>query len=194
MAKAQLQCPACGSKVLLGDIECKVCGVNLKSGESFEARAKKAKGKAVHPEHFAGRIYLGVVLAFGMFVFAGVMYQTQMVMKSFKERPDLYQAPVLELQKIEDLITEGDNEQAAGNAKAAQEDYTAARESAQKLIDGLQKQVDSIQPEEPYAATARPNPYQYGTNEPKYNRTMARRLLSDLQAKAEKLLDRIPTA
>ncbi len=193
MAKAQLQCPACGSKVQLGDIECKVCGVNLKSGESFETRAKKAKGKAVHPEHFAGRIYVGVVVAFGMFVFAGVMYQTQMVAKSFKERPDLYQGPVQEIQKIEDLITEGNVEQAAGNVKAAQEDYTAARESAQKLIEALRLQVDSIKPEEPYATEQR-SPYDYGNKEPRYNRTMARRLLSDLRAKAEKLLDRIPTA
>ena len=192
MAKAQLQCPACGSRIQLGDIECKVCGVNLKSGESFAARAKKAKGKAVHPEHFAGRLYFGVVIAFGLFVFAGLMYQTQMVERSFKERPDLYQGPVQQIQQIQDLITEGDQEQAAGNAKAAQEHYTDARDTAKKLMDALDTQVNSIKPEEPYAPEQQ-SPYAYGSAQPKYNRTMARRLLSDLRAKAENQLNRIPT-
>jgi len=193
MAKAQLQCPACGSKVQLGDIECKICGVNLKSGESFEARAKKAKGKAVHPEHFSGRIYVGVVVAFGMVVFAGLMYQTKVVEKSFAERMDLYQYPVQQLQDIQDLVTVARQEAVSGNSKAAAEDYATAKQRAQTLIEWLTTQADRIKPEEPYAKEVR-DPYSYGSSEPKYNRTVAKRLLNDLKAKAENELNSIPTA
>jgi uncharacterized membrane protein YvbJ len=192
MAKAQLQCPACGSKVQLDDIECKICGINLKSGESFEVKAKKARGKAVHPEHFSGRIYVGVVVAFGMVVFAGLMYQTQVVEKSLAERPDLYQGAVEEFQGIEDLLARGGQEAASGDAKAAAEDYRNARERTQKLRDGLKATADAIRPEEPYAKDDR-SPYVYGSQEPKYNRTVAKRVLYDLAAKAENELNRIPT-
>jgi uncharacterized membrane protein YvbJ len=192
MAKPQLQCPACGSKVELGDIECKVCGVNLKSGESFEARAKKAKGKAVHPEHFTGRIYVGVAVAFGMVVFAGLMYQTKVVEKSFAERPDLYQYPVQQLQEVQDLVTVARQEAASGNAKAAAEDYRTATQRAQTLIEWLTTQADRIKPEQPYERQTY-DPYTPGSNQPKYNRTVARRVLNDLKAKAERELSSIPT-
>ena len=56
MAKVVLQCPSCGKEVELGEIECKYCGVNLKSGEAYESKVKKGKSKDKHPEHFGAGI------------------------------------------------------------------------------------------------------------------------------------------
>ena len=75
MAEVEVECPSCGGMTKLGEVICPQCGVNLKSGEAFEARVKKARGKAVHPEHFSVGIYALVLVAFGACTFAGYMYQ-----------------------------------------------------------------------------------------------------------------------
>lgn len=191
MAKAKLQCPSCGSKVELGDVECKVCGVNLKSGEAYETRMKQARGKAIHPEHFGGRIAVGVVLAFGLFVFAGLMYQTQMVTRALTERPDLYQYPVSKLQQIDDLIAMGAKAEADGNVQQAQQHYAAATKAADTLIGELTRVDNDIKPEELYSVSTGTRRSAY-RKEPEYHKRLAKRMLRDLRAKAESLKDRIP--
>jgi hypothetical protein len=190
MAKVKLKCPSCGSEVELGDIVCKTCGVNLKSGESFETRAKQVRGKAIHPEHFSARIYVGVVLAFGLAIFSGLMYQTQMVNKAFRERPDLYQYPVTRLQDIDDLIAMAQKELTEGKAQDAQEHYAAAAKLANELVAALTSADEGIKPEELYSVGVSSH-YNYN-REPPYNKRLAKRVLRDLKAKAEAERGRIP--
>ena len=191
MAKAQLKCPGCQSTVDIGDVECKVCGLNLKSGEALETRVRKAKGKAIHPEHFGGRLYLGVVLAFGLAVFGGYMFQTQAVDVSFVERQDLYWYAVDELQRIGDLVTAGQREAAQGNVEAAQKDYQNARKRADALINWLGRTVDLIRPEDLYGKEA---PGSMWNPEPSYHKRTAIVVLGILKAKAEYVRDHIPAA
>ncbi len=72
MGKEQtLECPSCHGMVTVGEIKCPHCGVNLKSGESFEAQVKRARGKAKHKEIYTGGLYIGIMLAVGLCIFAG---------------------------------------------------------------------------------------------------------------------------
>jgi len=191
MAKAQLECPSCGSKVELGDITCKICGVNLKSGESFETRVRQARGKAVHPEHFTGRIYISVVMAFGLVVFSGLMYQI-IVEKTITQVPELFRYPVEKLEEIRGLVARGDTEEAQGHQEEAQQVYRLARQRTEELIQWLTAEADAIVVETPFREEG-PKRHSY-RQEKEYNKPVAKRLLKDLRAKAQVELDRIPAA
>jgi len=191
MAKAQLECPSCGSKVELGDITCKICGVNLKSGESFETRVRQARGKAVHPEHFTGRIYISVVMAFGLVVFSGLMYQI-IVEKTITQVPELFRYPVEKLEEIRGLVARGEAEAAQGHQEEAQQVYRLARQRTEELIQWLTAEADAIVVETPFREEG-PKRHSY-RQEKEYNKPVAKRLLKDLRAKAQVELDRIPAA
>ena len=187
MSGVILQCPSCGHEVHLGDIECAHCGVNLKSGEAFETRVKKAKSKEEHPEHFVRGIYFAVVAAFGVILFAGLMYQN-LVERTLKQKPDLFGFPVFRMQEIDDLVAVGRYYAAQGDARQAGQYYQVARKAAQELLGWIDAQVTSIGLPDPYTADRR------RSSEPEYNEHVARRILRDLRAKAASKLARIPTA
>jgi hypothetical protein len=176
MAKVMLKCPNCGQQVELGDIECKHCGLNLKSGESYESQVKKAKGKAEHPEHFSSPVFVGAALAFSLFLFAGYMYQRRME-TAVRDRPDLLVPAIEEFQQIDDLV----------HAK----EYVQAQQRTQALIASLDKRAASIDVPEPYA---KEDTSPWRRPQAKYNRAAVRRLLLTLKAKAERKLTEIPTA
>ncbi len=189
MAKVQMQCPSCGGEVELGDIECRHCGTNLKSGESFAARVKQAKGKASHPELFSGRIYLGVTIAFVLVVFAGYMYQRG-VEKTIRQVPELFEYPVLKMQEIRDIRAMGDSAGAAGKQKLADYHYGQARMRAEQLIAWIETEDRHIKLDSLYAPEKkRPS---WMPPEREYDRRAAKRLLKTLKAKVQRLLDSIP--
>ena len=190
VAKATLKCPSCNGEVELGDIECKHCGLNLKSGESYGSRVKQAKGKAVHPEHFGGAIYVGVVLAFCLVVFAGYMYQ-RTVEKTIMTKPELFVYPVQKMQEVADLAAVALQEPKGSEERA--ENLNAARKRGEELIQWIKFQADSVKPPEAYHPDTQR--YSYGMRqEPEYNKWVAKRLLRNLSVKAEKLVKSLPTA
>lgn len=197
MGKVLMQCPSCGGQVELGDIECSQCGVNLKSGESYETRVKQAKGKAIHPEHFTGRIYVGLVFVFGLCVFAGYMYQRVVeatITETSKEGLNLFQYPVWKMQEIDDLVAAGDQEAKEGNAAAARESYGEARKRMQELIQWLGQEADAIKPKQPFALSDDDSRRRRWRPEPEYNKRVAKRLLKNLKAKAEHRLKQMPVS
>jgi len=191
MGKVTLKCPSCGGDVQLGDVECPHCGVNLKSGESFETRVKKARGKARHPEHFGRGLYVSVILAFGLITFAGFMYQ-RLVEKTLVARWDTFQYAVLKMQEIEDTVAVADRLRAQGHAGEAQKKYEEARQAANELISWLAAEAEKIKPREPYSGQQKRS-WRGGTG-PEYNRRVAKSQLNNLKRKAEALLESIPAA
>ncbi len=191
MAKVTLKCPACDKDVELGEVECPHCGVNLKSGESYEAKQKKAKGKDQHPEHFAGGIYAGVIVAFTLVVFAGYMYQS-MVEKTITRAWDIFEYPVLKQQEVEDLVAIGSHHAAEGEPTMAKEKYGEARKAGEDLITYLDAQFQMIRPDDPYA---KKRTDRYGREtKPQFNKRIARRLLHNMKLKAQQTLEDIPAA
>ena len=175
--------------MLLGDVACPHCGVNLKSGESYEARVKKTKGKEVHPEHFGGRITAIVAVALGITIFAGFMWQ-RTVDKVFAVQGEIFRYPVQKLQEIDDQIARGYAAQDQGDNTTALRAFKAARNDTDELIQWLKKEDERIKPKAPYAPD---EPERYRRKkEPEYNKRVAKKLLRNLIAKAERRQDRLP--
>lgn len=172
MASPQLKCPSCNGPVDLGEIECPHCGVNLKSGESYEARVKRARGKLKHSEGLSGGLYLGVGLAFLLCTVGGYMYQTKME-AAIKERPHFFVGPIEDFQKVEDLVAGGLHD--------------LARDRAKELVEKLEAEAESIRPRDRYARPKSP----WARRRRKFDERGARRLLNNLKAKTEFKLNKI---
>ena len=175
MAAVMLKCPTCGEPVEMGELTCRQCGTNLKSGESFDTQRKRAKSKEKHPEHYSTGIFFGVTVALSLIFFAGYRYQVS-AENLFMEKPDVLVPPVLQLQEIDDLVNEGD--------------YDKASKEANDLIDSLDKQAESIKPPEPYSPPEDER-YHWKPQKP-YNKAGVKRMLYNLEAKAERGLENIP--
>ncbi len=186
MADVQIECPSCGATTTLGDVICPSCGVNLKSGEAFDTRVQKAKGKATHPEHFSGRIYGSVVVAFVLCAFGMYMYH-RAVIGSMREVPDYYKYPVQLMLKADDFVAMGHTAQAGGNMQQAREHYETAGKGLTDLIAWLQAEADKLDPEK---VTKRR--YNFRT-EKKFNKGLVRRQLNNIRLKAEYKLSLVPS-
>ncbi len=175
MAQAELKCPSCGRAVQLGDIECAHCGVNLKSGESFEARVKRARGKAKHPEKVTGGLYLGLAGVFVLMSLAGYFYQRR-IENVVEQRPDMFVERIERIQHVHDLIYA--------------ERYAEAREEAEALSRELRRAADDIEPPEPFA----PADVRQRGRRADWDERAGKGLLHNLATKAERLVEEIPEA
>jgi len=70
-----LPCFNCGAPVPVGALVCPKCGVNIKTGESYESRVDRAKAKELHPERYRQGIYAGVTALFFIILLSGFMFQ-----------------------------------------------------------------------------------------------------------------------
>lgn len=193
MAEGQINCPSCGTAVGLGDIECPTCGMNLKSGEAYETRVKHAKGKDVHPEHFTGPIYIGVIVAAALILFAGLKWQENCE-KSMGEQQELFDYAVVQMQAVDDLVARGELALEEGDAESARQSFEEARATAQALATWLQETADLIKPDETEILTGQPRrPQHFGRQEKEYDKKTVKRLLVALQKKAERKLEEIPS-
>jgi len=181
MGKVILQCPSCGGQVELGDIECRHCGMNLKSGESYEEQVKKARGKDQHPERPVAPLVLGAAMLFGLLLLSGWAFQRRME-KAVTTYPGMFTRYIQEFQNIEDLVQAGD--------------YSVARERTEKLINALEKQAESIDVPDPYVKE-KEDPWRKTTAARKKKKgyeAATRQLLLTLKAKAERRLKEIPAS
>jgi hypothetical protein len=174
MGKPQLQCPNCQGTVTLGEVTCPHCGVNLKSGESYETQVKRARGKVKHKEMYTGGLYAGIVFAVSLCIFAGYMYQRAMT-TVLTQRADLFKPRIEELQKAQDLADAGQ--------------YAEAKNAASHLVQELGQDADDIKPEIPFTADQVTTSYYTGQKAATWDKRGAKRLLLNLQAKAQYLLD-----
>ncbi len=75
MSQSVQRCPTCKTEVEKSQVECRVCGMNVKTGESFQDKVKRAKRAETHPEYFHRGILAMVLFGFVIFILAGFMYQ-----------------------------------------------------------------------------------------------------------------------
>ncbi len=174
MAEGELECPNCGAGVSLGSIACPNCGVNLKSGETYETQVQRARGKGRHQELYTGGLYVGIVIAFSLIIFAGYMYQRTME-GVIQEKPGLISYPVQEMAEIRGLIERGE--------------HIAANQRARDLAGELAKAIDSIEVKTPFAWEDSRRPRHGKPRESEASKRATRRLLKTLKAKAERLAE-----
>jgi len=172
MQRPKLQCPSCGGPVRVGDIECKHCGVNLKSGESYEARVKRTRGKLKHHEGLTGGLYIALGLAFVLLTLGGFLYQRRMH-KVMRQQPQMFVPGVRELARLDRLAARGE--------------HAVAQQQARDLAQALRDQAESIELEDLYAPREKD---QWGhpvpkRTERKWDKRGGKALLLNLAAKAE---------
>lgn len=180
MAKEQtLECPSCNGTVALGEVKCPHCGVNLKSGESFEVQVKRARGKAKHKEIYTGGLYVGIALALAVCIFAGYEYQRS-VEKVLADQSNTFMPFLQKFQQVRDLADAGQ--------------YAQARTDGQDLLKELQAADDAIVLT-PYDATKVTDVYSQSRvpRKSKGDQAGKKRLLANMIAKTKYLLDNLPT-
>lgn len=176
MAEAELSCPNCGEPVGLGDVTCSNCGVNLRSGETYDSRVKRARGRGEHKKTYTGGLYMGVVGAFLLFVFAGYMYHRSMN-KVISQVPQFFRGPVQELHEIRGMVHAGQTQE--------------ARQRLDALIQELDQKASSIKIESFTGAEQISNPGMRRAKKTEWSKRSAKRLLYRLKAEAETLRDEI---
>ena len=174
MSEETLRCPNCDAPVEVGELSCPKCGINLRTGESFESKVKRAKSKDLHPEHFRSGLYLTVGIIYAIVVFGGYMYQRR-VEGALRERQDVFADFLARTERVERLA-------AAGRT-------AEAREVAAAVIEAMRQRDRAIEGEI--------NPRFYGAKEPawgvKTRRVAEQRLLRNMVKKLERKLSALPS-
>jgi len=121
MSEGQMKCPTCGANVALGTLTCPNCGVNIRTGETYDARVKRAKPKDLHPERFHQSVYIGVITVFALVMLGGFLYQRR-VETVIGLKPDTYAEHLIRMDEIDSLIAMGKTQEAveAGQALVAE--------------------------------------------------------------------------
>jgi len=127
--KPKQKCPNCASEVSPGQLECQYCGTNVKTGETFEMKVKRAEVKGVHAEKYVRHIFAGVAVAFALAILGGFL--TQKGTEEFvKKHPMKFRNYAIQMRELDRLIDAGQTVEAAAKGKSL-------REEIQKHADGL---------------------------------------------------------
>lgn len=145
-------CPSCGAMVPLKSITCPACGVNTKTGETYQTRVERARSKELHPEHFHRGVYTGVAVGFAVLVIGGFLYQAS-IDAVLRQNPESFMTHTFEslggesmhlfqaLVEAESLVAASRLQRDSGLAQEA-EDVTAEIEAAaQARIDSINDKI-----------------------------------------------------
>jgi len=174
MGKEQLACPSCGKTIEAGVAECPYCGLNIRSGEPFEMRVRRAKAAREGPvERLGARLGLGTTIVLGLVFLGGFLYQRR-AETVFRNYPDEFVTYIWQLESIDALA-------AAGRV-------ADARVAAQELIEELRQKQAQIRIEAAPTTQEKQDP----TRRPKAVRRAHKSLLGNLAKKAEFKLHNLP--
>ena len=172
MGKEVLKCPNCGAKAAIDVILCPTCGTNIRTGETFDAKVKRARPRLLHPERFMKGVYLGVAVVFALVVLAGFVYQCQ-IEGALKLKPDEFRGYVSRLEMIDALAKRGEKQE--------------ARDVAEKLIKELRDKASKIRIEDAPTTAELNDPKRV----PRSIRAAEKALLGNLADKAEVKLEKL---
>lgn len=185
MGKDTAGCPNCGEPVEAGDTMCANCGVNLVSGENYEERIKRARGRQKKAREGAPVGGIGLAVLFGLLLLAGFLYQGR-VIKVLRADPEDMSGYIGRLQKVEHLV-----DRALDAQSVSERDRFArrARDRGEALIEELRETADGIEIEAAPTTDQRDKDDQA----PKAVRKARKTLLYNLASKAEHHLERLPS-
>jgi len=132
MGTDQTTCPSCGEAVDIGAAECPHCGVNIRSGESYETRVERARTREGPASHIGRNLGFAVTVGFALLILAGFLYQ-QRAIKVMREGAEQYTDYIARLQQVDDLIARGEADQ--------------AQQVGEQLIEQMRQHEESIQVE-----------------------------------------------
>lgn len=169
----EMNCPSCGATISASSLTCGSCGINVRTGEVYEVKVERAKGREPLPERFGAGIGTGLALAFGLVLLSGFLYQRRMEMV-IKERLEDFRHDVVRMELVDSLAAAGE--------------ITEARALGQELMADLTARADRIKVEA--ASGTRPK-----GGEQKRSRGIRRaekKLLLNLAKKVQYKLDHLP--
>lgn len=184
MATDDAGCPNCGEPVKPGDTLCSNCGLNLVSGESYEEKLKRSRGRQKTAKEGTPVGGIALAVTFGLLLLAGFLYQGRII-KVLRAEPDEFSADVARLQRVEHLV-----DQALKAETASQRERLArqARNDGEDLIEELRDGAEAIKIE----AAPTTDQQKEKDRTPKALRRAKKTFLRNLAAKAEFHLSRLP--
>ena len=156
----------------VGAAECPHCGVNIRSGESYETRVERARTREGPASHVGRNLGFAVTVGFALLILAGFLYQ-QRAIKVMREGAEQYTGYIAGLQQVEDLIARGEGEQ--------------AQQVGQELIEQMRRHEESIEVE-----VGRTTDQVHSQERPKSIRRAEKALLRNLIEKTQYKLSQIP--
>ena len=174
MGTEERECPSCGQMVDAGSLVCPHCGINVRTGEVYELKVERAKGKEALPEHFGLGMALGLVLAFGLVLLSGFLYQRR-TERVIKQQPEQFAGFIIRLEQMDGLAVAGD--------------LAEARELGEELISELTDRVNEFQIEVASGTGQKGRDLRRTRN----LRRAEKSLLQNIAKKAQHKLNRLPT-
>ncbi|MFP4027069.1 MAG: hypothetical protein ACLFWL_04705 [Candidatus Brocadiia bacterium] len=174
MGTEKVVCPSCGQEVDPEEGVCPNCGVNVRSGETFKTRMKRARGRKTEHTEIMRNLGFAIVLAFGLIILAGFMYHRR-VLKVMSKRQNrrMFSYYTRKMDWLRGLVKAG---------KVAQ-----ARREGKALVKELQQDADAIEIE-----LAPSTEQKEQEREPKSHREAKKALLKNMSEKVEHLLSNLP--
>ena len=171
--KETMECPNCGATISASALTCGNCGINVRTGEVYEAKVERAKGREALPERFGAGMGASIALAFGLVLLSGFLYQRR-TEKAIKERPADFIKYVVRMEQVNDLAAAGE--------------IADARALGQELFADLTTRGDGIRIEAASGTGVR-------TGEQARSKAIRRaekKLLRNMAKKVQYRLDRLP--
>lgn len=109
-----------------------MCGTNVKSGETFDMKIKRAQSKEGHSERYVRHIFLATFLGFGLVILAG--FFTEKGAEEFiKQHPEQFREYAEQMAVLDTLIAKGETDKAD---KLGEEMIKSLEKDEQELKEG----------------------------------------------------------
>ena len=141
MSVPKKKCPNCEADIQAGVI-CDNCGLDVQTGESYELRVMKAKGGRDRQMPITSRIGFLILIAFGLVLLAGFMFQRQML-EVIREDPLQYRDYVEWLERIDNKLEE--SETLAEGSEARKELLERADNIAKTVLEQLKREKEAVE-------------------------------------------------
>jgi len=145
---------------------CPHCGLNIRSGESYDAKVRRVKARDIRVERLGAPLLLGLAFMLGLIMLGGYLYQKR-AETVIREKQAEFGNYIWRLETIDSLAAAGRIEE--------------AREAAEKLARELKARQAQIKIEAAPTSVQRRDP----RRRPKPIRAAEKSLLGNLAKKAE---------
>ncbi|MFW5922869.1 MAG: zinc ribbon domain-containing protein [Planctomycetota bacterium] len=132
------ECPNCGEAVQPGETLCGHCGLNLVSGESYEERLKRARGRDKTAEEGTSIGGIALAFTFGLIILAGFLYHRR-TLKVFRQDSDTFEGY---LERVDEVRTEA---QALSDPQTSAGSPDDVRRKGEELIEDLESDAEDIE-------------------------------------------------
>ncbi len=138
--ESTVECPNCSEQIRGGAVTCNNCGFDIRTGESYKMRIKKAKGSRDRRPPATGTVGLIMLVALGFVLLAGYIYQRR-VLEEITEEYGSYFERLARVETVEDADSLISSLEQRRDAIEEDEDRQSLLES---IISAAERQREEI--------------------------------------------------